>query len=119
MPKVLIPSEDTEQTLFATWMDKQNIPFFAIPNGGKRHLMEALKFKRSGVKSGVPDIFVTIPSGGYHGLFIEMKRTKGGIVSDNQLYWLSLLREKGYFAEVCYGFDEAKQTLQTYLSLVS
>lgn len=117
MAKVLIPSENVEQMRFASWMDKEKIAFFAIPNGGKRNLHEAINFKRTGVKSGVPDLFVPVPSGIYHGLFIEMKRSKGSAISDNQLYWLGLLREKGYFSEVCYGFDEAKQTVLGYLSL--
>lgn len=80
-------------------------------------MYEAVKFKRSGVKSGIPDICVPLPSGSYHGLYIELKRRKGSRISDNQIYWLAYLREKGYYAEIAYGFDEAKEMVLHYLSL--
>lgn len=112
-----VPTEDQEQIMLATWMTKQGIRFYAIPNGGSRNLIEAIKFKRCGVMPGVPDICVPIPSGSYHGLYLELKRVKGGKVSDNQKYWLEFLREKAYYAEVAAGFDEAKEIILYYLSL--
>lgn len=97
-------------------MTKQGIRFYAIPNGGHRNKWEAAKLKRCGVQSGVPDICIPIPSGSYHALYLEIKRVKGGKVSDNQILWLSYLREKGYYADVGYGFDEAKDIIVHYLS---
>ncbi len=119
MPKILesIPTEDQEQIKLVTWMTKQGIKFYAIPNGGKRGMAEAIKFKRCGVISGVPDLCIPIPSGSYHGLYIELKRQKGGILSITQREWLSYLREKGYYAEVAHGFEEAKEIITHYLSL--
>jgi VRR-NUC domain len=113
----LIPSEDHEQAKLVVWMTKQNIKFYAIPNGGKRGMMEAIKFKRTGVQSGVPDICIPIPSGGYHGCYIEMKKSKGGKLGDNQAYWLEFLTNHGYYACVAHGFDEAKEIVTHYLSL--
>ncbi|MFI5405448.1 MAG: VRR-NUC domain-containing protein [Nitrososphaerales archaeon] len=98
-------------------MTNQGIRFYAIPNGGKRNLMEAIKFKRMGTMSGVPDLCIPIPSGSYHGLYLELKRVKGGKVSENQKYWLEFLREKGYQAFVANGFEEAKEIILYYLSL--
>lgn len=112
-----LPTEDQEQTKLATWLTKSNIPFYAIPNGGKRDMLEAVKFKRTGVQAGVPDICVCKASGSYHGLYIELKRKKHGKVSENQLYWLALLREHGYYAEVAHGFEEAREMVLHYLSL--
>jgi hypothetical protein len=60
---------------------------------------------------------VPVPSGRYHGLYIELKRQKGGKTSQNQLDWLNYLREKGYYAEVAHGFDEAREIVLHYLSL--
>ncbi len=37
--------------------------------------------------------------------------------SDDQKEWLSLLNKNGYLAVVCYGFNEAKQTIDKYLKL--
>lgn len=116
-PLSIIPSEEKDQIALSTWLKMQGIRFTASANGGKRHLWEAMKFKRMGVSSGFPDIFVPIPSGGYHGLFIELKRKSGGKVSNVQIEWLAFLRGQGYFAEVCIGFEEAKKTVLSYLAL--
>lgn len=47
---------------------------FHIPNGGKRTKIEASRLKAMGVLPGVPDLFLALPSGGYHGMFIEVKK---------------------------------------------
>jgi hypothetical protein len=70
-----------------------------------------------GVMAGVPDLCIPIPSGAYHGLYIELKRLKGGKVSDSQSDWLLFLREKGYYAEVARGFDEAREMVLHYFAL--
>lgn len=69
-----------------------------------------------GVSPGVPDVCIPIPSGSYHGLYIELKRTKGGKVSDHQKDWLAFLTEKGYYAQVANGFEEARNIVLHYLS---
>lgn len=114
----LMATEDQEQTRLATWLTKQGIKFYAIPNGGKRNMLEAIKFKRCGVQSGVPDVCIPIPAGSYHGLYIELKRVKGGKLGDNQIYWLEFLRNHGYYAEVAHGFEESKEIVTHYLSLM-
>jgi len=113
----LIPTEDQEQAKLCAWLTKEGIRFYAIPNGGSRNLIEAVKFKRCGVQPGIPDLCIPIPSGSYHGLYIELKRIKGGRISDSQIYWLTFLREKGYYAEVANGCQEAKEIIIHYLSL--
>ena len=57
---------------------------FAVPNGLKLPIGLAVKAKRQGVKSGVPDMILPVARMKFHGLFIEMK-IKGGKVSDTQL----------------------------------
>ena len=52
---------------------------------------------------GVPDLFVPA-----WGLWIEMKRTKGGVVSVEQADWIEYLQGLGYAAVVCRVCDEAK-----------
>ena len=124
--KKLIPTEDQEQIMLATWLTKQCIRFYAIPNGGKRARklikgkwipVEGNKLKRMGVSPGVPDICIPIPSGCYHGCYIELKRERGGRVSNEQVEWLEFLRSKGYWADVAFGFEEAKKIVLYYLGL--
>ena len=89
---------------------------FAIPNGGYRHYRTAAELKEEGVKSGVPDIMLPVARGGYNGLFIEMKRTTGGRVSETQQKFLKSLNDNGYLAVVCKGFEEARETILRYLN---
>lgn len=114
-PKVIeIPTEDQEQTKLCVWMEKNNILFFAIPNGGYRSLKEAVKFKRCGVKSGIPDLCIPVPRKCYHGLYIELKRIKGGNISYNQHWWIDELTKNGYLVKICYGFEQAKTVVEEY-----
>ena len=112
--------EDNEQMALFGWANLQQGKYpelerlFHIPNGGKRDAREAARFKRMGVKPGVPDLFLPVPRAGYHGLFIEMK-APGGRLSDYQKEWLKQLEASGYAAFVCFGFDEAARDIVNYL----
>jgi hypothetical protein len=117
MPKNTTDSESLEQIRFVAWVKKLGYRVSASANGGSRHLLEAVKLKSMGVSKGFPDIEIPFPSGKYHGLYIEMKRTKGGRLSNEQREWLSYLREKGYYAECAMGFEEAKEIFNHYVSL--
>lgn len=85
-----------------------------IPNGGKRSQTEAKRLKGQGVKAGVPDLCLPVARGGFHGLYIEMKR-QGGTVSKEQSEWLQKLTRQGYLAAVCYGWEAAAKTMEDYL----
>jgi hypothetical protein len=99
------------------WLRKQGYRVSASANGGSRHFLEALKFKQMGVSPGFPDIEVPYPIPGiYNGFYLEMKRQKGGKVSEEQREWLAYLRDRGYFADVAYGFEEAKKLWEFYIS---
>jgi hypothetical protein len=97
---------------------------FSIPNGEKRDIKTAIRLKLSGTKSGVPDIFLAVPrlgsqwphDPGAHGLFIEMKSSKGKL-SDNQKDWIRELKIQGYQAEVCFDWTEAAQLICKYLGI--
>ena len=113
-------SEATEQERLISWAGWQQNRFpelkllFHIPNGGSRNALEAANLKRQGVKAGVPDLFLPVAKGKYHGLFIEMKWGKN-TVTDKQDDWLHDLTVQGYKAAVCYGADEAIDVLETYM----
>src|ERR1700756_610025 len=117
--RAVCPTEEHDQIRFAAWLASQRIKFTASANGGKRDYREAAKLKRMGVSPGFPDIEIPLPSGGYHGLYIEMKREKGGKLSRAQKDWLEYLRSKNYYADVAEGFDEAKKIVLNYLRLAA
>lgn len=87
---------------------------FAIPNGGLRNKITAANLKAEGVKAHVPDIFLPVARGSWHGLFIEMKK-KGGSVDPGQKDWIEDVRKQGYGACVCVGWLEAVTVIVLYL----
>lgn len=115
------PTESIEQQQLMAWaaLEAHKYPclrlLHAIPNGGKRGKVTAAIMQAEGVKRGVPDLFLPVPRGGYHGLYIEMKRQRGGQVSGHQVWWLNALREQGYRTAVCKGFEPARRVILDYL----
>ena len=89
---------------------------YHVPNGGKRDKATAAVLKRQGVKAGVPDIMLPAARAGYHGLYIELKRQRGGRTSDHQSEWLDALSAQGYKAALCYGWEQAAGTIIEYLT---
>lgn len=51
----------------------------------------------------------------FHGLYIEMKRKKGGSLSPSQKWWLAELEKQGYKAVRCNGFEAAADEIKKYL----
>ena len=116
------PTEEAEQEAVIEWAElmRNQVPeldlLFHIPNGGWRHPGTAVKMKKAGVKAGVPDLFLPVPRGLSHGLWIEMKRTKGGKVSDEQKDWIEALEHQGYVCIIAHGAEEACDAIWKYLS---
>lgn len=118
-PAGYLPYEDEEQAEVCRWLDEEHpeIKYFSVPNGARTAMKTAKKLKATGLKSGVPDLVFPIPRGGFHGYYQEMKRRKGGVVSDEQNLWIEFLRRKGYFVDVAKGADESKAGIMAYMAL--
>lgn len=115
-------NEAQEQRFLFQWANlaQQQYPelklMHHIPNGGKRDVKTAINLKHEGVKAGVPDICLPVARGKFHGLYIELKVGKNK-PTPKQLEWIYALEEEGYAVKVCYGWLEAKKTIEGYLSL--
>lgn len=115
------PSEHDEQaSLFREAMlrgrtDQRWALLLAIPNGGMRSKATAGRLKAEGVRAGVPDLFLPVPVGKWHGLWVEMKVRKGGRILPEQANWIAWLRAMGYRVEVCPGADSAVRAISRYL----
>ena len=108
-----IPTEHEEQREVVRWFRQtyKGVRIFAIPNGGARSPATAGRLKAEGVSSGVPDLFVPA-----WGLWVEMKRTKGGAVSSEQKDWIKYHEEVGYCVKVCKGAEAAKGQIQAFFN---
>lgn len=88
---------------------------FAVPNGGKRTIIEAQILKREGVMSGVADLILLVPRHGYASLCIEMK-TKDGKQSSAQKEWQKKAETHGNKYLVVRSVDEFVFVVRAYLN---
>lgn len=120
--KLPVPTEAQEQMTLFSWAAMQSGKYpelnllYHVPNGGSRHKAEAGRLRAEGVKAGVPDLCLPVARGQYHGLYIELKRQRGGRTSDHQSEWLDALSAQGYKAALCYGWEQAAGTIIEYLT---
>ncbi len=109
--------EASHQEAFFQWLnfhpDFKDL-IWHTPNGGRRDLNEARAFKRLGVRAGVPDVFIAIPSGIYPGYFIEFKSKSGKLTLVQQKMHERLI-EQGYKVDTVYDWHEARVNLMQYL----
>jgi len=118
------PTEHQEQAQVCSWLDIQHpeIVYFSVPNGaklgGSRNQRFGLvnKLKSEGMTPGAPDLVILAPRGNYHGCLVEMKRIRGGKLSDNQKEFLARSESAGYYTIVGIGFENAVELLSEYLS---
>ena len=106
----------------ALWEWAQHVPLlrkylYHLPNGGKRNVREAARFKKMGVRPGVSDYHLPLARGPYIGLYIEMKAPPNGRVQDSQKTWGESVTDAGHAFKVAYGFDMAKDVIEWYLAL--
>lgn len=97
---------------------------FAIPNGfwaagsGKRKFALMNKYKAEGLKPGIPDICLPLPSadGKWNVLFLECKKP-GEKLNDNQKKIHQLFNSKGIRVEIFYSRSEALNIISNHLKI--
>ena len=97
-------SEHLEQARVVMWF-RRTYPdtlIFAIPNGGLRSKSQALKLKVEGVVPGVPDLFIPAWR-----VWVEMKKAKGGKLSQEQQLMIKYLQSVNYCVIVGHGAEDA------------
>lgn len=89
--------------------------FTIAPNGMKLPISVASLLKLMGYRAGTSDILIFEARKGYHGLFIEMKKKKGGKVSSNQDTFRQEALDRGYKAVIAQGSQIAIAFIEDYL----
>lgn len=122
--KKAVVSEAQEQAAVIRWWGlvcgRYGVPelcLMHIANEGTRSAARGRLMKSQGVRAGVSDLFLSVPRGGFCGLWVEMKR-KGGRVRPEQREFLRNMQALGYEGVVCHGADEARAVITAYMTLV-
>ncbi len=120
-PNPEVPYEDYEQNQVFLWSfrNEKRYPDLELLNGSLNGFRLTpslrLKAKQQGLKKGYPDIFLPVRNKEFSGLFIELKRIKGGSVSPEQKKFLKRLNGQGFMAVVCKGHEAAIEVIENYL----
>lgn len=117
-----LTGEDLIHSQIVEWARRQEKtqPYLCLlfhpANGGTRSPATGMKMKALGVKPGTPDLCLPVARGGFHGLWLEVKDTKGRL-SPHQELWLSALKAEGHRAEVVRSSEEGIGVICGYLQL--
>ena len=125
-PRRKIPPEEALHRTVAEWIgiSERRYPFLNwiihVPNGGKRPRGEAGKLKALGVRPGVPDFLLPLPSpsGQWRGLAIELKSDRGRL-STAQSAWLERLSQAGWLVGIARSLDDFQRLVHQYASEAS
>lgn len=112
MDAAIIPSESAEQIAFVTWFRRQfpDTIIHSVPNGAHlagnsvQRAAKMAKLKSEGLVPGIPDLHIP----GWR-LWIEMKRQKGGRLSEDQAAIGAQLSAMGDTVIVAKGWEDAKR----------
>ena len=123
------PTEHEHQKNLIHWWGLQSkawgysrLSLFAIPNSQAlvqyaTNPAAYINYLRvEGFRDGIPDLMLAIPSGDYHGAFLELKRVGKSVVSDEQHAYQALMTANGYYACIAYGFEDAQSHITRYLN---
>lgn len=108
-------SEYDEQCLLVEYLELKHIKFSKIAQETfTSNWGIVMKNRKSGLRKGVPDMIIILPTNKL--IFIEMKKKKGGTVAQEQKEWqCALNRCEGVQSFICFGFDEAKDLINSLL----
>jgi len=107
----MIPTEDEEQMVVVQYLEMKGHKFTHIPNST---FTKSWKVKnrntRLGVRPGLPDLVAIIND---NLVWLEMKRQKGGVVSQSQKEWHEALEKAGQTIVVAKGAEQAINFIKT------
>ena len=111
-------SENSLQINLVNWFN-YNYPHLKddllhVANERSCSIQQGRLLKRMGVKRGVSDIFLGVPTNKYHGLWIELK-TPTGKLSPEQKSFIERKNMRGYFATAAYGLEQAQDVIRDYI----
>lgn len=111
-------SETFEAKQLVLWLDANGYEgrFWHVPNEGQ--ILSPLKWpiigrlRAMGLRKGIADYTIILKNG--RALFLELKKTKGGVRSPSQEQHIAMLQSAGQLACFCAGYLEAIRVIQEY-----
>ena len=88
--------------------------FFSVPNGARVGERQRYILKSEGMRAGVSDMILLVPSAHYHALLIEFKTAKGR-QSPAQKEFQAAAEGQGYLYAIVRSLDEFIETVDRYL----
>lgn len=89
----------------------------AVPNGGSRNKLEAVRLKMEGVTAGCSDLLLLTPRNDYGCLCIELKtEEKSSRQSESQKQWQKATEQAGNKYVICRSLDEFIIAINQYLT---
>lgn len=115
----MLKNEQIEQIKLFDWLRSRPDIFpyaWHCPNERRVSPQHGQILKRMGVKSGVSDVFIAIPSNNYHGMFIELKYGSNKLSKTQMAFNLSM-EHQGYKCVVAWSYEDARRAIEDYLAV--
>ncbi len=104
--------------MLKSWLELEHkLAIVHIANEGKRSAQYGGTLKKMGMQKGFPDFHLPLMKRHYGALYMEVKVNRNSYISPEQRYWITYLKQQGYYADFCYGFDDGKAFIERYLAL--
>lgn len=87
------------------------------PIGEFRDIVTAQRLKVMGAKAGFSDLVLYEPRGPYIGWCTEFKKDADSKLTDEQQFWLDVMKSCGFYTAVIFGIDTMKQSFDDYMKL--
>ena len=122
---ILSVSEYELQKLVVQWLDAalpKGCFFHHSPNEGKRHISYNVKLKTLGMKTGFPDLCLFVPRRYFWDglpcpIFIELKKPKGGRITDSQKVIQQQLLDTGAAVATVNSLSKVKMFLSNLIEI--
>jgi len=115
-------SESNHQITFIQWCKRNTIQYpeldliFWIRNESRSKKVRIMG-KLMGIKPGIPDLLLPVARRTFHGLFIEMKKSKKEKLNPDQIKMKNKLSAQGYAVTRADNSEEAIDIIKSYLQI--
>ena len=114
LPKL---TEANFQIAIAKYLDAKKVTWCHVPNGIYSNPINISKFKKQGLKPGIPDVLIFESDGRnfWDGFAVELK-IGNNKPNQNQIRWMQKLNQHGWLCVWCNDLDSAIDAIDKYIA---